>query len=126
MVKFTASLPFALTLNGKSVLTGSACELVCMQFVTMSASYAQLKAGEDEQVVVDVVLQSLQQQSATSCRSEAPFRLHTLDKKPQRCNYLSSLLPLLQLHAHSEKGGEVIKCLAALHDLWCNFRSFYM
>lgn len=82
MAKFTASLPFALTLNGKSVLTGSAYALVCMQLVTVSASYAQLKAGEDEQVVVDVVLQSLQQQSATSCHSEAPFRLHTLDKKP--------------------------------------------
>ena len=37
-----------------------ACDFLCMQCVTVTDTYTQLKVGEYEQIVVDVVLQSLQ------------------------------------------------------------------
>lgn len=58
----TSEATFRVIFTNKSpnpVLTGSACVFVCMQFITVTASYTQLKVYDNEQVVVDVVLQSL-------------------------------------------------------------------
>lgn len=63
---------------------------VCMRFVSVSTSYTQLKVCENEQVVVDVVLQSLQWQRGTSWLDLGPYNLHTFNKKPQGCNYVPS------------------------------------
>lgn len=54
----TSEATFRVIFTNKSP-TGSACVFVCMQFITVTASYTQLKAYDNEQVVVDVVLQSL-------------------------------------------------------------------
>lgn len=72
--------------------------------------------GDNEQIVVDVVLQPQQQWSGTSRLLWDPHSLHTFNEKPQGCNHVPPLLLALR-RTDKLLGSKSISDLA-LAQLW--------